>query len=300
MKTENGKSKLENRKSANLRLVSNGVACTCSSRDEVTKKPLGKGVSEHALRMPLDAHDPVGVAGPLDAFDGSVRRMRRNAQIFARLCDGLVVRAVYLRPGVPRNCREPAAGFKGGGVDRVLFGFRRDVLFSMWRPGSGFGAKILDECSPKVNVEKLATVANGENRLFLGERVTEDGSIGLLTREVGGRGKAAIDRTVFARLHIGRASGKDEGVQTGEKVSQLISGREREQDGLSASLADGIFVVLDFGAIVLGFFLRGAPRNAHTGTAGSARLGTSGGHGTPNRSIRARGRQPGEKWLEEM
>jgi hypothetical protein len=40
--------------------------------------------------------------------------------------------------------------------------------------------------------------------------------------------------------------------------------------------------------------MRSAPGNAHTGARGAVQLGASRGHGTPNRSIRRGGRQPGQ------
>jgi hypothetical protein len=43
-------------------------------------------------------------------------------------------------------------------------------------------------------------------------------------------------------------------------------------------------------------FLGGAPRYAHTWPGGVRKLGISRGHGTPNRSIRERERQPEEEW----
>src|SRR5260370_3288400 len=73
----------------------------------------------------------------------------------------------------------------------------------------------------------------------------------------------------------------------------------RNKNGFTPSSFDGFPVVLGLAGFVLRtgrpsllFFVTGAPHDAHTGAMGSARLGVNRGHGTPNRSIRKRGRQP--------
>jgi hypothetical protein len=74
------------------------ASAACGSH-KVRKQTLGKRVIRHALGMPLNPHDPVRVARPLDALDGSVRSLRRYAKVFARPVNGLVMAAVDLRFG---------------------------------------------------------------------------------------------------------------------------------------------------------------------------------------------------------
>src|SRR4029077_18630773 len=98
--------------------------------DEITEQPLGERVAEHALRVPLNAYYPVGVAIPFDGFDGAIVCTRSDAQILSRFLDGLVMRTVDAGFGAAGNCLEAAAGFKLGAVDGIVFGFRDDVLFA--------------------------------------------------------------------------------------------------------------------------------------------------------------------------
>src|SRR6266849_6565974 len=77
--------------------------------NEFAEQALGKRIAKHAFGMPLDAHDPIGIAGPFDAFDRAVGRARSDAQILARRRDGLVMRAVDGGLGAPCDGSQTAA-----------------------------------------------------------------------------------------------------------------------------------------------------------------------------------------------
>src|ERR1700756_1841435 len=58
------------------------------------EQALSDSIAKHPLRVPLHAHHPIAVAGPLNSFDGAIVRMSRDAQALARLRYRLVMRAV--------------------------------------------------------------------------------------------------------------------------------------------------------------------------------------------------------------
>src|ERR1700684_1075105 len=81
-------------------------------------------IGDHALRVPLRAGDPVGIAGPFERFDHAIGRMRHDAKIFSGSEDGLVMRAVD-------------ANFVGAGqLRKARTWFERD---RMMRFGGGAG-----------------------------------------------------------------------------------------------------------------------------------------------------------------
>ena len=50
---------------------------------ELLEQTLGKRIIRHALRMPLDSYNPVGIARPFDGFDNSVWSVSRDVQILS-------------------------------------------------------------------------------------------------------------------------------------------------------------------------------------------------------------------------
>src|ERR1700678_253014 len=63
--------------------------------DELGKEGSREAViGDHALRVPLRAGAPVGIAGPFERFDHAIGSMRHDAKIFSGSEDGLVMRAV--------------------------------------------------------------------------------------------------------------------------------------------------------------------------------------------------------------
>src|SRR5260370_10182266 len=155
---------------------------------------------------------------------------------------------------------------------------------------------MLNECSPLVNVEQLAAVGDCVDGLLSIEGELQNAAVGFFPSEVWRPGKARIHWSVFAGLDVSGAAGKHKGV---ECRNQSVAGHlvfQGNDEPLAASSFDSLEIILSFArrtAVCGLFFLGGsAPRDAHTGAAGGARLGTSRGHGTPNRSIRNGGRQP--------
>src|SRR5437016_5159957 len=129
--------------------------------------------------MPLHTGDPVGIARPLDALDGPVGGARSNAQMLARLPNRLVMRAVDDRLRPPGKRGETASGHQSGRMGRIVLGFRHEILFAMRRCGRRLRPKILNERAAQIDVEELAAVADGQDRLFLGKGMLEDGTVSL-------------------------------------------------------------------------------------------------------------------------
>ncbi len=71
--------------------MSDGVAGGGSSRDKLLKQALRERIIRHTLRMPLNSNNPVGIADPLHGFDGAIRSMSRDAKLFPRSVDGLMM-----------------------------------------------------------------------------------------------------------------------------------------------------------------------------------------------------------------
>src|SRR5262245_19472795 len=88
---------------------------------KIGEQPLGEGVANHALRVPLNAYDPVGAAGPLDSLDGAVGSRCSNAQVRAGAVDGLVMAAVDRALFVLAYIRQVAPGSERGLMCDVAF-----------------------------------------------------------------------------------------------------------------------------------------------------------------------------------
>jgi len=145
----------------------------------------------------------------------------------------------------------------------------------------------------------LEAITDSKDRLLFGECVLEDYAVRFFSQEIRGLRKTAIYGTIFARFDVRRAAGKHKGVKRRNQSAALLLIFQGYEDSLAASYLYGLQVIFglapcttDHGFVFLG---AGAPRDAHTGAMGSARLGVSRGHGTPNRSIRKEGRQPWER-----
>src|SRR5713226_2203004 len=118
----------------------------------------------------------------------------------------------------------------------------------------------------------------------------ENGTVGLFSCEVWRLGKTAIDSFVFAGRNVRRAAWKHKGVNRRNQPAALLLIFQGNEDSLAAGHLYRLQVIFglapwttDHGFVFLG---AGAPGDAHTGAMGSALLGVSRGHGTPNRSIR--------------
>src|SRR5215472_14299826 len=106
--------------------------------------------------MPLHTRDPVGIAGPLDTFDGSVGSTGANAQIPARLLNRLMMGAVDDCLGASSKCGKATSRFEHGGVSGIVFWFgralRHEVPFLMGRGGASFFLEILNQCSSQIDI----------------------------------------------------------------------------------------------------------------------------------------------------
>src|SRR5690349_17895316 len=146
--------------------------------------------------MPLHTQDPVGIASPLDTFDGPVGSTGSNLQIPARFLNRLMMRAVYDTMRSPRKRAKSASRLEGSGVSGVVFRFglaiRHEVPLLMGRGGASFCLKVLNQRAPQINVQELAPIANGQDRLSFRKSVFENGTVGFLSSRVRGRGQPLI------------------------------------------------------------------------------------------------------------
>ena len=112
-------------------------------RHKLLKQALRKRIIGHALRMPLNPHNPVGIASPFHGLDRAIRRVRCDAEFFSRLVNGLVVAAVDMRDGRLGKLRENASGAQ----NRVMLLVtalcsRREIGSSMWNGERAIGPHI--------------------------------------------------------------------------------------------------------------------------------------------------------------
>ena len=156
-----------------------------------------------------------------------------------------------------------------------------------------FAGDVLVQRTSEADVEALTTIADCQHWLAGGEGVVENSKIGFFPVRVGVVSLLVAGGAVERRIHVGGRAGEDKGVQISDLSCEFIWRKlERHMDSLTFGCGDRSEVILKLVGDLLGFFVRSAPRDAHTGAAGGFRLGISRGHGTPNRSIRAGRRQP--------
>ena len=128
------------------------------------------------------------------------------------------------------------------------------------------------------------------------KRVGENCVIGCVSVGIEGRCLGVPGCTIAAGVHIRRAARQNEGVQFLQLACKLFRRLlKRYFQRFCTCLPDSVEVEVQLIAFAFALFLRGAPGDAHTWPGSSAQMSVSGGHGTPNRSIRAGGRQPEEK-----
>src|SRR5712692_10221954 len=84
------------KRTCQLNFVRERSAIAARRAHKIREQPLRQGVSRHALRVPLNPNDPVRVARPFDALNGSVRSLRRNAKVFPRSVNCLMMATVDL------------------------------------------------------------------------------------------------------------------------------------------------------------------------------------------------------------
>ena len=98
-------------------------------------------------------------------------------------------------------------------MGRIVLGFRHEILFAMRRCGRRLRPKILNERAAQIDVQELAAVADGQDRLFLGKGMLEDGTVSLFPRRIRGRGQPPVDRTVLPGRNVRGAAGEDKAVE---------------------------------------------------------------------------------------
>jgi len=151
-----------------LGLRSDGFT-SASGGYEILEKTLRKRVLRHALRMPLNSYDPVGIAGPFDGFDRAVRGIRCDAEVFSRPVDGLVMAAVDMgRRGTGKLRKKAPWGQHGIVVLIGANGSCREIGGSVRNGERAIGPHIrdvLNQGAMEMDVEDLAAITDGQDRL---------------------------------------------------------------------------------------------------------------------------------------
>jgi hypothetical protein len=73
----------------------------------------------------------------------------------------------------------------------------------------------------QIDVQELATVADGQNRLLFGESMFQDGSISGFTSQIRWRRQALVYSVIFRRLDVSRTAGQDKGIQGRKRAVKL-------------------------------------------------------------------------------
>src|SRR5882724_13668210 len=121
--------------------------------------------------------------------------------------------------------------------------------------------------------------------------MSENCVIGSISIRIEGHCLGVPGCTVAPGVHIRRATRQNEGVQFLQLACKLFRGLlKRYFQRFRTRLPDSVEVEVQLIAFAFALFLRCAPGDAHTWPGSSAQMSVSGGHGTPNRSIRAGGR----------
>src|SRR6478609_9408340 len=109
------------------------------------KQSLGERVANHTLGVPLDADDPVGVAGPLNALNRAVGGICRDTEVLPRPVDRLVMAAVDCALRGLVQLRQPTALAKDGPMlDVSLDSGGRQIRASVSARRGPLSANVLD------------------------------------------------------------------------------------------------------------------------------------------------------------
>jgi hypothetical protein len=213
LEVKNSKIELGN---ASLRFVSHGLTDAGRS-NELLKQALGERVIRHALRMPLYSDDPIRIASPFDAFDSAIRGPRRYAELFPGFVDGLMMATVDVgHRGTSKPCEQGSRSQNGvvGLITARSSGgeIRTAMSDSLWpsRPNIG---DVLNERALQINVENLATIADGQYWLRGTKGVSKNGFVRRISTGVQGLRFRVSRGTVSVRIHIGGATRQNKGVQ---------------------------------------------------------------------------------------
>jgi hypothetical protein len=197
------------------------ITSLATGSNEICEQAFRRRIAEHPLRMPLNANHPVSVASPLDSFHGTVIGTRGDSQVPTRRGHRLMMRAVNFTAAAARDCAQAAALLKRRRVARIVFRFRREVFFPVWDGGARLCPQVLYQGAAQIDVQELATVADGQNRLLFGESMFQDGSISGFTSQIRWRRQALVYSVIFRRLDVSRTAGQDKGIQGRKRAVKL-------------------------------------------------------------------------------
>ncbi len=193
--------------------MSDGLAGARGS-DELLEQALREQIIRHALRMPLNSHDPVGITDPFDAFDRAIPGVSSNAELFARFVDGLVMAAVDFRLGRPIQTGKPTIGRKTGGVFCVTFSLaRREIGMTVSQRPWFHRANVLNQRPFQMDIQALAAITNCEDRFAGSESALQDCEIRFLPIWVGVVRLFAARGVVERWIKVCRATRKNKGIE---------------------------------------------------------------------------------------
>src|SRR5258706_14318569 len=115
-----------------------------------------------------------------------------------------MMRAVDFASPAARDFRQEAAQLEKSGMARIVFRFQLEILFSMWRGRAGLGSQILYQGAAQIDIEEMATVADGQNRLLFGQGMFQDRAVSALSGQVRRRRKTLVYAATSPRLGISR------------------------------------------------------------------------------------------------
>src|ERR1700730_4216035 len=140
--------------------------CAAGRRDKIPEQRLGESVTGHTFGMPLDSDHPIGIAGPLDAFDDSIRSLGGHTKVFAGCIDRLVVAAINPCHRSLIESGQPAVGTEIRLVLAIpLAGAGQEIRGAVRYRAGPLDEDVLNQGALEMNVQNLATIANGQNRL---------------------------------------------------------------------------------------------------------------------------------------
>src|SRR5579863_7803928 len=216
--------------------------------------------------MPLNAGHAIGVAGPLDCLDHSIRRRRDHSETAPRLENRLVMRAVYLRRVRSGQLREPSARLDPDRMTKIPV-----LLLARWmRYGSlhirGFVEcrNMLNERAAQIDVQALNAIANRKHGLLRAERVFEKREIRALAVLICLR-RFWMPRSVKERgVHIRGTTGENHSIERTREVREL-AGREakRNLDRFAPGAVNRIHVAVILHPSAAKFFFSCAVRDTN-------------------------------------
>src|SRR5258706_4972555 len=132
-----------------------------------------------------------------------------------------MMRAVDFASPAARDFRQEAAQLERSGMARIVFRFRREILFSVWRGRAGLGSQILYQGAAQIDIEELATVADGQNRLLFGQGMFQDRAVSGFSSQVRRRRKTLVYGAIFRPLDITGTAQQDSPVQGWKSAVKL-------------------------------------------------------------------------------